>query len=31
MEADAAGVLRLKEPTAPLDPAKGARIAGTNI
>jgi hypothetical protein len=27
MEADAGGVFRLKQPTAPLDPDAGARIA----
>jgi len=27
MEVDPAGILRLKPPTAPLDPKKGARIA----
>jgi len=31
MEADTGGVLRLKEPTAPLDPSQGARIAGGHI
>ena len=31
MEVDAAGILRLKQPTAPLDPDKGARIADGRV
>jgi beta-lactamase class A len=31
LDADARGVLRLKEPTPPLDPTKGARITGGHV